>query len=87
MTKKYSHIFISTNKRTILLNPYRHYGSVIDNEDRSYHLNSSIHYTKSSFYTENFSKYYDTKFIDDSTRPNNFIRSIDDLFSDEDDDF
>ena len=84
MTKKYSHFFISTNKRTILLNPYRHYGNVIDNEERSYNLNKFFD-TRTPICCDNFSKYYDTRFINDSTRPHKFIRSVKDLFSDDDD--
>ena len=84
MTKKYSHIFTSTNKRTILLNPYRHYGDVIDNEERSYNLNKFFD-TRPPMYCDNFSKYYETRFINDSIRPNKFIYPIENLFSDDDD--
>jgi hypothetical protein len=86
MTKKYSHIIYNTNKRVILLNPYRYYGNVIDNEDRSYNINKFFD-TKSPMYCDNLSKYYDTKFIDDSTRQYKFTYTIKKLFSDEDDDF
>lgn len=83
MTKKYSHISNNTNKRTILLNAYRHYGNVIDNEERSYNLNKFFD-TRPPMYCDNLSKYYDTRFINDSIRPHKFIRSVKDLFSDDD---
>lgn len=84
LTKKFSHIIHTTNKRFILLNPYRHYGNVIDNEERSYNLNSSTHYTRQNIYCENFTKYYDTKYIDDSMRPHKYLTPIEELFSDDD---
>ena len=72
MIKKQLYTFNSTLKQNMLLNHYRCYGDVLDNEQRVNNTYNSIREDSiDSVYqqTENYDKYFNTRFID-------FIKSI-----------
>lgn len=74
----------------MLLNHYRCYGDVLDNEQRVNNIYNSIREDSiDSVYlqTENYDKYFNTRFIDFIKSTNSYIKNINDvqdLFDDED---
>jgi len=90
MIKKQLYTFNSTLKQNMLLNHYRCYGDVLDNEQRVNNIYNSIREDSiDSVYlqTENFDKYFNTRFIDFIKSTNSYIKNINDvqdLFDDED---
>jgi hypothetical protein len=72
MNKKQAYCFNTTLKQNNLLNYYRCYGDALDNEQRTNKLYNDIRdysITEVHQQTENFDKYFNTRFID-------FIKSI-----------
>jgi hypothetical protein len=90
MIKKQLYTFNSTLKQNMLLNHYRCYGDVLDNEQRVNNIYNSIREDSiDSVYlqTENYDKYFNTRFIDFIKSTNSYIKNINDvqdLFDDED---
>ena len=67
MNKKQAYCFNTTLKQNNLLNYYRCYGDVLDNEQRTNNIYNNIrdNYATDAYQqTDNFDKYFNTRYID-----------------------
>ena len=83
MNKKQLYSFKTTLKQNNLLNYYRCYGDVLDNEQRTNNIYNNIrdgYATDAYQQTENFDKYFNTRYVE-------FLRISMQKYFEDDDDF